>query len=99
MAQIMETVSRKAWTPKWDRWTLDAGQGCPVLVIRPFTCLDSRQPYKVALFKPGCMDEEFYAWLGWRVWQLRRTPWASYKDVYMFVDAATDIRGWERAGQ
>jgi hypothetical protein len=91
---MMNSVARKEWTPKWGRWTLDADRECPVLVIRPFTCLDVSRPYEVALFKPGCTEEEFYKWLGRRVWQIQRAPWAAYKDVYMFVDAATDIRGW-----
>ena len=89
MSSMLNAVVRKEWTPKWDRWTLDTVGTCPALVHS-----DTKRTF--ALFKPGCTEEEFYAWLGWRVWQLRKTSWASYKDVYMFIDAATDIRGWER---
>lgn len=88
MSSMMNAVARKEWTPKWDRWTLDTGGTFPALVHS-----DNKRTF--ALFNPGCTEEEFYAWLGLRVWQLRKTSWASYKDVYMFIDAATDIRGWE----
>jgi hypothetical protein len=95
MSSMMNSVARKEWTPRWGRWTLDAEGEYPTLEIQPYTHSTTR--YGVRLFKPGCTHEEYTAWLGHWVTQLHRKSWAAYKDVYMFVDAATDIRGWERA--
>lgn len=89
---VMDSVARKEWTPRWCRWSLNATGEHPTLEIQPYT--HSTTKYRVPLFNQGCTYEEYTAWLGRWVEHLHAKSWAAYKDVYTFVDAATDIRGW-----